>query len=99
MQYVRPSDEDLFRSYNTDLKKRSLEDGPRRAKEFDDYVNKLKEWSKSDKSSCVLSLLFLYPVQPGLVLTRIESHMYSLGSGTRASGAGTFATQYTTGFF
>lgn len=32
-------------------KKRSLEEGDQRARDFDDYVTRLKEWSKSDKSS------------------------------------------------
>lgn len=51
VQYIRPTDEELFQRYNKDIQKQSLEEGPRRAKEFDDYVNRLKEWSKSDKSS------------------------------------------------
>lgn len=51
MQSIRPTDEELIERYNPDLKKRSLEEGPRRAQEFDDYVMKLKDWSKSDKSS------------------------------------------------
>ncbi|BDD61679.1 assembly factor cbp4 [Monascus purpureus] len=50
VQYIRPTDEELFQRYNKDIQKQSLEEGPRRAKEFDDYVNRLKEWSKSDKS-------------------------------------------------
>ncbi|KAJ5860253.1 uncharacterized protein N7529_007563 [Penicillium soppii] len=35
VEYIRPTDEELRE---------------RRAQEFDDYVSKLKEWSKSDKS-------------------------------------------------
>ncbi|KAI9663285.1 MAG: assembly factor cbp4 [Bathelium mastoideum] len=35
--------------YNPELQKRSLETREARQQEFDDYVNKLKEWSKSDK--------------------------------------------------
>ncbi|PYH91898.1 hypothetical protein BO71DRAFT_384600 [Aspergillus ellipticus CBS 707.79] len=50
VQYIRPTDEELFKRYNPDLQKRSLEEGDRRAQEFDDYVTKLKQWSKSDKS-------------------------------------------------
>ncbi|KAI9933902.1 hypothetical protein ASPWEDRAFT_35873 [Aspergillus wentii DTO 134E9] len=50
VQSIRPSDEELFKRYNKDLQKRSLEEGDRRAQEFDDYVNRLKQWSKSDKS-------------------------------------------------
>jgi hypothetical protein len=51
VQYIRPSDEELVKRYNPDLQKRSAEQGDRKAQEFDDYVQKLKEWSKSDKSS------------------------------------------------
>lgn len=51
VQSIRPTDEELFQRYNPELKKRSLEEGPRRAQEFDEYVTRLKDWSKSDKSS------------------------------------------------
>ncbi|KAJ5612245.1 hypothetical protein N7510_005439 [Penicillium lagena] len=50
VQSIRPTDEELVKRYNPDLQKRSAEQGEQRAQEFDDYVNKLKEWSKSDKS-------------------------------------------------
>ncbi|KAJ5595449.1 uncharacterized protein N7459_001657 [Penicillium hispanicum] len=50
VEYIRPSDEELVKRYNPDLQKRSAEQGQQRAQEFDDYVTKLKEWSKSDKS-------------------------------------------------
>lgn len=51
VQWVRPSDDELVKRYNPELQKRSAEQGQRKAQEFDDYVTKLKEWSKSDKSS------------------------------------------------
>lgn len=57
MQSIRPTDEELFKRYNPELQKRSLEEGDRRAQEFDDYVNRLKQWSKSDKSSMSLPSL------------------------------------------
>ncbi|KAK1141804.1 Assembly factor cbp4 [Aspergillus melleus] len=50
VQSIRPTDEELFKRYNPELQKRSMEEGDRRAQEFDDYVNRLKQWSKSDKS-------------------------------------------------
>ncbi|GES63093.1 assembly factor cbp4 [Aspergillus terreus] len=50
VQSIRPTDEELFKRYNPELQRRSLEEGDRRAQEFDDYVNRLKQWSKSDKS-------------------------------------------------
>lgn len=51
VEWIRPTDEELRKRYNPDLRQRSEEQGDRRAQEFDDYVTKLKEWSKSDKSS------------------------------------------------
>lgn len=58
VQSIRPTDEELFQRYNPELQRRSIEEGPRRAQEFVDYTNKLKEWSKSDKSSTWPSLYF-----------------------------------------
>lgn len=51
VQWIRPSDDELVKRYSPELQKRSAEQGHRKAQEFDDYVTKLKEWSKSDKSS------------------------------------------------
>lgn len=51
VQYLRPTDQELFDRFSTDIQQRSLDEGPRRAQEFDDYVKRLKGWSKSDKSS------------------------------------------------
>jgi hypothetical protein len=51
VEWIRPTDEELRKRYNSDLRQRSETEGDRRAQEFDDYVTKLKEWSKSDKSS------------------------------------------------
>lgn len=49
--WLTPSPEELRAKYNPDLRKRSLEQGHEREQEFDDFVNRLKEYSKSDKSS------------------------------------------------
>lgn len=49
--WVSPTEEELRAKYNPDLRKRSLEQGEQRQQEFDDFVTKLKEWSKSDKPS------------------------------------------------
>lgn len=57
VEYIRPTDEELVKRYNPDLRKRSEEQGDQKAQEFDEYVKKLKEWSKSDKSS--IASLFL----------------------------------------
>ncbi|KAM7209697.1 Cbp4 [Naviculisporaceae sp. PSN 640] len=47
--WVTPTDEELFQKYNPELQKKSLERRYERQKEFDDFVTKLKEQSKSDK--------------------------------------------------
>ncbi|KAI1092883.1 CBP4-domain-containing protein [Rostrohypoxylon terebratum] len=47
--WVQPSEEELFKKYNPDLQKKSLERRYERQKEFDDFVTQLKEHSKSDK--------------------------------------------------
>lgn len=49
--WVTPTDEELFKKYNPELQKRSLERRYEKQKEFDDFVGKLKEYSKSDKPS------------------------------------------------
>jgi hypothetical protein len=49
--YVSPTEEELFLKYNPDLQKRSLENRQGRQQDFDDFVVKLKELSKSDKPS------------------------------------------------
>ncbi|KAG7291824.1 assembly factor cbp4 [Staphylotrichum longicolle] len=48
-RWVQPTDEELFQKYNPELQKRSLERRVERQQEFDDFVTKLKEYSKSDK--------------------------------------------------
>ncbi|KAK1763525.1 assembly factor cbp4 [Phialemonium atrogriseum] len=52
--YLTPTDEELFQRYSPELKQKSLERRYEREKEFDDFVNKLKEYSKSDKSIWVV---------------------------------------------
>lgn len=49
--YLTPTDEQLFKKYNPDLQRKSLERRHERQQEFDDFVTKLKEYSKSDKPS------------------------------------------------
>ncbi|KAL8839636.1 MAG: hypothetical protein Q9170_001642 [Blastenia crenularia] len=49
--YVQPTDEELFKKYNPELQKRSLENREQRQQDFDNFVNKLKGYSKSDKPS------------------------------------------------
>jgi len=49
--YVSPSEEEIFFKYNPELQKRSLENRVGRQQDFDNFVGKLKEYSKSDKPS------------------------------------------------
>ncbi|KEZ41336.1 hypothetical protein SAPIO_CDS7445 [Scedosporium apiospermum] len=44
-----PTQEELFKRYNPDLQKRSLENKDKREQEFDDFVSMIKQASKSDK--------------------------------------------------
>jgi len=49
--YVSPTEEELFLKYNPELQKRSLENRIGKQQDFDNFVGKLKEYSKSDKTS------------------------------------------------
>ena len=49
--YVMPTHEDLFKRYNPELQRRSLEQREQAEEDFDKFVGKLKEYSKSDKPS------------------------------------------------
>ncbi|GAB7363232.1 hypothetical protein MBLNU230_g3514t1 [Neophaeotheca triangularis] len=47
--YVTPSEEELFTRYNPELQRRSLENRKGKQEDFDNFVGRLKEYSKSDK--------------------------------------------------
>jgi hypothetical protein len=49
--YVSPTEEELFLKYNPELQKRSLENRRERQEDFDNFVMRLREYSKSDKPS------------------------------------------------
>jgi hypothetical protein len=49
--YISPTEEELFKKYNPELQKRSLENRVEKQQEFDDFVGKLKEYSKSNRPS------------------------------------------------
>lgn len=46
-----PTEEELFKRYNPDLQKRSLENKEKREQDFDDFVSMIKQAAKSDKHS------------------------------------------------
>lgn len=48
--WVSPTEEELFLKYNPELQKRSLESRFGKEQNFDNFVGKLKEYSKSDKN-------------------------------------------------
>ncbi|GAB7345430.1 hypothetical protein MBLNU457_3766t1 [Dothideomycetes sp. NU457] len=47
--YVTPSEEELFMRYNPELQRRSLANRQERQEDFDKFVGRLKQYSKSDK--------------------------------------------------
>ncbi|KAH7304914.1 hypothetical protein B0I35DRAFT_444425 [Stachybotrys elegans] len=47
--WLTPTEEELRARYNPDLRKRSLEGREERQQEFDEFVTRLKAYSKSDK--------------------------------------------------
>ncbi|KAK4453362.1 hypothetical protein QBC34DRAFT_395404 [Podospora aff. communis PSN243] len=48
--WVSPTEDELFKKYNPELQKRSLEGRYEKQKEFDDFVSNLKRLAKSDKA-------------------------------------------------
>ncbi|KAK5143528.1 hypothetical protein LTR04_001861, partial [Oleoguttula sp. CCFEE 6159] len=55
--YVTPTEEELFLRYNPELQKRSLENRIGKQEDFDHFVNKLKEYSKSSKPNAGVAVL------------------------------------------
>lgn len=51
IRYVQPTEEELFKRYNPDLQKRSLEGRDERLKEANAFIDQLKEYSKDPRPS------------------------------------------------
>ena len=49
MYYLTPTSEELFSRFSPELQKSNLENRARRQADYEDFVGKLKEYSKSDK--------------------------------------------------
>ena len=49
MYYVVPAEGELFKRFSPELQKHNLENRERRQRDYEDFVSKLKEYSKSDK--------------------------------------------------
>jgi hypothetical protein len=53
--WVSPTEEELRKKYNPDLLRKSIENRESRQEEFNHFVTKLKEYSKSDKPIWVVA--------------------------------------------
>jgi hypothetical protein len=53
---VTPTEGELFKRFSPELQKYNLENRERRQRDYEDFVGKLKEYSKSDKPSTSMSL-------------------------------------------
>lgn len=51
IRYVQPSEEELFKRYNPELQKRSLEGRDERLREANEFIDRLKEYSRDDRPS------------------------------------------------
>ncbi|KAI5776152.1 hypothetical protein EDC01DRAFT_625706, partial [Geopyxis carbonaria] len=49
--WIQPDPDELFKKYNPELQKKALSQREQRLKEHQEYLMKLKEYSKSDKPS------------------------------------------------
>lgn len=49
MYYVTPSEGELFKRFSPELQAHNLANRDRRQREYEDFLGKLKEYSKSDK--------------------------------------------------
>ena len=54
--WITPSEEEIRSRYNPELLKKSNETREERQQEFDDFVTRLKDYSKSDKPSMFLMM-------------------------------------------
>lgn len=60
--WLTPTEEELRSRYNPELRKKSLENREERQQDFDDFVTRLKEYSKSDKPSTFILLCRFPPL-------------------------------------
>ncbi|KAI9804976.1 MAG: assembly factor cbp4 [Piccolia ochrophora] len=55
VMYVTPTEDELFQRYTPERQKRVIETRGQREQDFDDFVTKLKEYSKSEKPIWVVA--------------------------------------------
>ncbi|KAL7268107.1 Assembly factor cbp4 [Rhizina undulata] len=53
--YVQPEPDELFKKYNPELQKRALAQREQRLKDHEEFLDRLKEYSKSDKHIWVVA--------------------------------------------
>ncbi|KAI9831522.1 MAG: assembly factor cbp4 [Phylliscum demangeonii] len=53
--WLSPTEEELFKRFNPELQKRNLERREERLEQYQDFLYKLKEYSKSDKPIWVVA--------------------------------------------
>lgn len=51
INYVQPTEEELFKRYNPELQKRSLEQKDQKLQEANEFIDMLKEYSKDPRPS------------------------------------------------
>jgi hypothetical protein len=61
--WLTPTEEELRSRYNPELLKKSLENREEKQQEFDDFVTRLKAYSKSDKPSMSDQLCRFYKIK------------------------------------
>lgn len=89
--YLTPSEDELRSRYNPELLRKSTEQREEREQEFDEFVTRLKEYSKSDKPSMCSPLLFFSPWRlPG---GSLAGHCHILLGTCNHSGAGSEESQ------
>ncbi|KAF3910097.1 hypothetical protein AA313_de0202959 [Arthrobotrys entomopaga] len=54
VMYVSPTEEEIFSRYSPELQRKAIAERPRRMKEYQEFLDQLKEYSKSDKPIWVL---------------------------------------------
>ncbi|EGD93291.1 hypothetical protein TESG_00838 [Trichophyton tonsurans CBS 112818] len=50
VDYLRPTNEELFKRFNPEIQKRNLENRERRQQEFDHFMTQLKERTRSSRN-------------------------------------------------
>ena len=63
IRYVQPTEEELFKRYNPELQKRSLEGRDQRLQEANEFIAQLKEYSKDPRPSMYFTVRAVMEVE------------------------------------